>query len=168
VADETKQLTKITASFSPPGTMVPHLEQRDALIQSTKMMAEQARAQQSVEKRSLYAIAATLCAHAAAEGILNEWLLRSDRTLYRQLVVRNKTGLVPLAKQLLAMIGGKVPIDLSDLSTHKSALTHPRPEHERTRVVGAWLVGDGAQRALAVVLDLEQQFFSGGQPKPIR
>ncbi|MGB9331342.1 MAG: hypothetical protein WCB10_11275 [Steroidobacteraceae bacterium] len=61
------------------------------------------------------------------------------------------------------MIGGKMPADLRELSTHKNALSHPRPDHGRSGAVGAWLVGDGAQRALAVVLDLEAQFFPNGE-----
>jgi hypothetical protein len=145
-----------------------HLEQRAALIRTTRLMAEHACAEQDVEKRSLYAIAATLCAHAAAEGILNEWLLHRDRAAYEKLVLEKPPGLFRLAALTLAMIRGTMPTDLAELSTHKNALTHPQPQHGRTRGMGAWLFGDGAQRSLAVVLDLEQQFFPADQAAPLR
>ncbi|MGB9331341.1 MAG: hypothetical protein WCB10_11270 [Steroidobacteraceae bacterium] len=41
------------------------------------MLEEQSR--QTDKTRSWYAIATTVCAHAAADAILSEWLLQRDR-----------------------------------------------------------------------------------------
>lgn len=51
--------------------------QRGALIGTTRMLEEQSR--QTDKTRSWYAIATTVCAHAAADAILSEWLLQRDR-----------------------------------------------------------------------------------------
>jgi hypothetical protein len=52
-----------------------------------------------------------------------------------------------------------MPEDLGRLSTHKNALCHAQPEDSRSGEASAWVSGDGAQRALAVVSALEAQFF---------
>jgi hypothetical protein len=157
----------VTTRLGKPGEVT--IEYREALVRTTRLMVEHTQAEPDVEKRGFYARASTLCAHAAAEGILNEWLLNRDRAAYQKLVVdaKKKLGLVRLAELTVGMIGGTVPADLADLSSHKNALTHPQPEHPRTRAVGGWLLSDGPQRALGVVEDLYRQFFPGGQAAPV-
>jgi hypothetical protein len=89
-------------------------------------------------------------------AILKEWLLQRGRQSYEK--IRKERGLVSIAKATLPRIAGTMPADLAELSTHKNALCHPQPEDPRSGAAGAWLIGDGAQRALAVVLNLEEQF----------
>jgi hypothetical protein len=129
--------------------------QRGSLTETTKLLERHAR--EAGEQQGWYAIATTIVAQAACEAILNEWALRHcARGEYLEIV---RQGLVQRAEGLIERINGKMPADLGELNAHKNALCHAQPELTRSGKVGQWTLGDGAQRALAVVLALEEQFF---------
>lgn len=131
--------------------------QRDKLVATTRLLEEHARTCPNESQRHFYAVATTVCAQAAVEAILNEWAEGHDASTYKAAVkIRN---VVERAELLLAMINGHMPADLAALSTAKNALCHAEPDNMRSGKVGAWVTTDGAQRALAVVLDLQEQFF---------
>jgi hypothetical protein len=68
------------------------------------------------------------------------------------------------AETLLPQIEGHMPVDLMALSSMKSALCHPQPDHTNTSARAAqWVAADGARRALAVVAALEYEFFPDGE-----
>lgn len=137
------------------------LYQRGSLIATTWMLAQRWGATTDEAERSFYAIAATVCAHAAADAILNEWAEQRRPDLYRR---HARGSLTERADVLLPLIGGTVPPDLAPMSEAKNSLGHAMPDHERSLRIGAWVAGEGAKRSLSVVESLESQFFPRGQP----
>jgi hypothetical protein len=137
------------------------VHQRGSLVATTKLLERQARTCQNEGERHWYSIATTVCAHAAVEAILNEWAEpRMDAATYKAVC---REPVVDRAARLLLMLNGSTPpADLSDLSYFKNALCHAQPEHPRSGESGNWVTTDGAQRSLAVVVALQEQFFPSG------
>lgn len=134
------------------------VHQRGSLVGTTRLLEEQARNCPNEGARHWYSIATTVCAHAAVEAILNEWAHRHGEATYTAALKQRDT--VKRAAMLLVMIPeGHTPVDLADLSYFKNALCHAEPDNQRSGEVGNWTTGDGAQRSLAVVMDLQEQLF---------
>jgi hypothetical protein len=151
---------------SPPGFTGESVEflihQRGSLIATAMLLEEHARTAEP-GLRPWYTIATTLCAHAAAERVLHEWAEQCDPGTYST-VVSEQWGFVRIAEALLPQIEGDMPVDLLALSSMKSALCHPQPDHTHTSAQTAlWVAADGARRALGVVAALESEFFPDGE-----
>ena len=136
------------------------VHQRGSLIKTTDYLVTTWRASSDQMTRSYLAIAATLVAHAAVEAILNEWAHDTDAALYKKY---QRGNLVDRATDLCGEIRESVPKDLAELSYAKNALGHAEPDNSRSGIVGNWVAGDGAERALAVVAACEGLFFPGGK-----
>jgi hypothetical protein len=139
------------------------VHQRGSLLATVRMLAEQARTAEREDVRHFSTIAATVCAQAAAEGILNEWAHDVDPTTYKRLIAE-RWPFVRIVEELLPKIGATLPPNIVVLSSMKNALSHPEPDNQRSGQVGEWVAGDGAQRALAVVESLDSHFFPNGRP----
>ena len=155
------KITPETGSLAVQGQDIKLLvHQRGSLIKTTDYLVTTWRASSDQMKRSYLAIAATLVAHAAIEAILNEWAHDTDGALYKKYL---RGSLVDRAAGLCAEIRESVPTHLDELSYAKNALGHAEPDNSRSGIVGSWVAGDGAERALAVVVACEGLFFPGGK-----
>jgi hypothetical protein len=155
------KITPGTGTLAIQGQNVKLLvHQRGSLIQTTDYLATTWRASSDQMARSYLAIAATLVAHVAVEAILNEWAHDTDAALYKK---HHNAGLVNRATELCGQIRVSVPKDVAELSSAKNALGHAEPDNSRSAVVGNWVGGDGAERALAVVVACEGLFFPRGE-----
>jgi hypothetical protein len=160
----TAQLRHAIAS---PGNSTPAMtevqaSQRRGLISTTTLLEEHTRAaSQSLEPS--YASATIICAHVAAECILNEWAARREPAVHLRMASEG-WPLVRAIEELLPRIDGSLPANTVYMANVRNWLCSPGPEYYRIDLVATWLTVEGAQRALAVVLSLESQFFPGGQP----
>lgn len=136
------------------------VHQRGSLVKTTDYLVTIWRASSETATRSYFAVAATLVAHAAVEAILNEWAHDTDAALYRKY---HRGSLVDRATGLCAEIRESVPKYLDELSYAKNAIGHAEPDNSRSGIVGKWITGDGAERALAVVVACEGLFFPSGK-----
>jgi hypothetical protein len=148
----------ITLTCFPP---VIKLYQRGSLIATTRMLGNLAQSSASDGERSYFAIAATICAQAAAEAILNEWAEQNNPPLYLKY---KDQGLVVRARQYLQATNGTEPPDLVSLSEAKNALSHAEPDNARSVKIGNWVAGNGAARSVTVVDSLEAHFFPVAPP----
>ena len=138
------------------------VSQRRGLITTTALLEEHTRtAPKSLE--ASYASATIICAHVAAECVLNEWAARRDPATHLR-IASEAWPLVRAVEELLPRIGGSLPANIVYMVNVRNWLCSPGPEYYRVQHVANWLTAEGAQRALAVVLSLESQFFPVGEP----
>jgi hypothetical protein len=138
------------------------VSQRRGLISTTTLLEEHTRtATQPLQ--SSYASATIICAHVAAECVLNEWAASRDLATHLRMT-REAWPLVRAVEELLPRIDGSLPANIVYMANVRNWLCCPGPEYYRTEHVATWLTPEGAQRALAVVLSLESQFFPSGEP----
>lgn len=156
---ERMAVTSEDAQNTRPQTRWTHGDIRRELLFTTSLLEGQARTAPT-SSRIAYVVAATLCAYAAAECVLNEWLRLRDADTYVR-ITRERWPLLRVLEELLPKVAGSLPPHVMVMINVKSFLCDPEPERARTKQVDNWLAGDGAQRALAVALTLESLFFPG-------
>lgn len=146
-----------TARFTLSGEDVAMLvHQRGGLVAATRYLVDLWRAAGEPPERHRLAIAATLTAHAAIDAMLNEWAYGRSRTLYREW---RREGVDDRSREFLAQCGRPVPAGIGPLSAAKNAIGHSEPDNPRSGEAGAWIAGDGAERALEAVIELERALF---------
>jgi hypothetical protein len=133
---------------------------RHELISATMLLEDNSRTSPQ-NARPQYVIAATLCAHAAVECVLSEWALLNDPSTCARILEEN-WPFMRTAEELLPKVTTTLPRDLLVLTNVRNALCLPSASHDE--VVDHWLANNGAQRAVAVALFLESQFFPDGVP----
>lgn len=140
------------------------LFQRHSLIDAADYLRLLRERETADADRNFLAIACTLTAHAACEAILNEWSSLVAPALYSESCHRRRWSLMKRAETFSPLVGVPLQPGLADLCDAKNALAHAMPDKDRTLRIGAWIAGDSPERAVEVVLQLDEAFFPGGPP----
>jgi len=142
------------------------VSQRRGLISTTTLLEKHTRlAPQSLQ--ASYASATIICAHVAAECVLNEWAVHRDPATHQR-SAREAWPLVGAVEELLPRIDGSLPAEIVFVANVRNWLCSPGPEYYRAEHLANWLSAEGARRALAVVVSLDSQFFPSGEPAVAR
>ena len=150
-----------------PGVMV---YQFNGLRLITEYNAAQACLAEGNNLETAYAVNTLLTAYAALEALVSE----SAACMYPKLYA-DRTGfrLIALIRQYECFLatdgrsGERIPDEISEISSHRIALTHSEPDSERSRNVGAVLSAADAERFYQAVVNVALWLWNDRRPMPV-
>lgn len=142
-----------SAAEMPPASAV---DLTAALAEATRLLHAAWAREHDADRRLAYGAAAAMTAHAAIDAMLQDWAHRERPDLESW---RTGTTLMRAAR-FTAALDRSMPADLRELSQVRRALgrTPTAADLERAE---AWLEGDGTERALATLREMEEALRPG-------